>query len=417
MRTVSMAGQVGGLEPQQQCDSSRRECDSQQCPDRSQEPALDQHLTDQATAGAAQGRPDRELTVPSRSPHEQEVRDIGARDQEDEHDRSEESQENRTHMSRDISGEVLDSKPVTRSSLDRIVDHQVRRDQVHLCLQLLDRRPFAQPPHGPQHDVVSWRVHVVQSSRGPKVDVRGQRRRRRHQQFEPRRHDSDDLRRPPTDFDRPPDNIGGSCVPLLPQGVTQDHDARENARLPRKGSLRVRQPVLLDEISTEHGLDPKHAEEVGGHTADVDLNRIAIPGEGRLERGDTREVLERICAIPKVDEVGGRRREVRYAPIPQLAPEQHEFLGILVGQRLKQDRPHHTKNGGVRSDPQRDRDDRDDGEPAILQQCPRGVLQVLEYRIHAPAPPFVCPPGIRRRRPGFPPALSRFVPTLPDPVS
>ena len=46
----------------------------------------------------------------------------------------------------------------------------------------------------------------------------------------------------------------------------------------------------------------------------------------------------------------------------------YEFLGRGEGQRLEQHRIDHAENGSVRADPERESEDRDQGETGMLDQ-------------------------------------------------
>jgi hypothetical protein len=56
--------------------------------------------------------------------------------------------------------------------------------------------------------------------------------------------------------------------------------------------------------------------------------------------------------------------------------------GVGISERTQQDRIHHTENGCVRPDPERERQDRNGGEASVLGQHANAVPKVLEESLH-----------------------------------
>ncbi len=62
--------------------------------------------------------------------------------------------------------------------------------------------------------------------------------------------------------------------------------------------------------------------------------------------------------------------------------QDHQAIGLGIGQRIEQHPVDHGKDGGVRADSYRQRQNSDDGKARRLHHLPGGILQVLEQGPH-----------------------------------
>ena len=59
--------------------------------------------------------------------------------------------------------------------------------------------------------------------------------------------------------------------------------------------------------------------------------------------------------------------------------EGDELVRFGKRERLEQDRVDHAEDGGVRADPERESEDRDDGEARFFDELAQGVAKVVQH--------------------------------------
>ena len=172
--------------------------------------------------------------------------------------------------------------------------------------------------------------------------------------------------------DRAADGGDVAAEAPLPEPVSDDHDP------PRVGDV-----VLLREGAAGDGTDAEHGEVLVRHLLAGDRLGLRVAGERRTPAGDDRDLLEEAGFAPPVGVVAGRGPFVgRTAARPQVLPDHHEPLRMRIGQRPEQDGVDDGEHRGVGADAERDRQDRDRGEPAGLEDGPDGIREVLNGGLH-----------------------------------
>ena len=121
-----------------------REHDAEDAPDRGKQQALGQELANDPGRSGADGRPDRELAAPRRSPGQQQVRDVGARDQKHDAHGREQDPEGRPEVAKHRVVEQGDRGPLTAVGL-RILLLEPEHDGFHLAACSLERRSGREP--------------------------------------------------------------------------------------------------------------------------------------------------------------------------------------------------------------------------------------------------------------------------------
>ena len=89
---------------------------------------------------------------------------------------------------------------------------------------------------------------------------------------------------------------------------------------------------------------------------------------------------ERVVALP-IDIIGKRNGNLRLVRVG--LGDDHDPIRFRIGQRLEQDRVDHAENRGVRADPERERENGDEGEAGRLQQLPDGISDLLKWNDNA----------------------------------
>jgi hypothetical protein len=106
-------------------------------------------------------------------------------------------------------------------------------------------------------------------------------------------------------------------------------------------------------------------------------NRTIAAGEGRITRNHRRDLLKHSRAVLQVPQLGRRHPNVFFVRTTQIVENAHELLGMGKGQGPKQDAIHHTENGDIRANSQRQRQHGDDREASALKKGSNPVAQVL----------------------------------------
>ncbi len=160
----------------------------------------------------------------------------------------------------------------------------------------------------------------------------------------------------------------------LPESVTQDNfeTAGSAARL----LIRPR------ETAAKHRLDAEHVEELPAHLFSTHALRSLFVDQREGAVPINRHARKAAVLFPKIEEV---RKAQRVEPgrrdcFAQIdAADGHEFLGRREGQRLQEHRVDHAEDGGVRADPEREREHRDQGEAGMLDQLAYAVANVVHH--------------------------------------
>ena len=325
--------------------------------------ALGQQLADDAGPCGAQCEADGHLLLAPGEAGQEQVRHVGAGDEEHEADGAQQDQQGGADVSDDRAGERRDLDAVLRVRL-RVGFGQARRDRVHFRLRLASGDAGLEPPHctdagmhlaRPDEHVVPLLEEGVDVGLAFELELGG--------------NDSRHGEAAPVERERAPDYGGARTEAPAPQAATdEDHGCRT-------------EPVVCGvEVTARHGVDSEDAEEVGRDHLAAEV--LGLPSSGHVgvlpaERG---QALEAAAVLLPVDEVriGDRHaREVR-----RRLAEPHQAVGIAVGQRLEENAVDDAEDGGVGADPERQRDHRDGREARVPGQHAQAVPNVLEQDPH-----------------------------------
>ena len=132
--------QVAGTQRRDEADPLPRQEHAEHGARPGEHDALDQHLPDDAAAAAADRRPHRDLAPTLGRPDEQQVRDVGARDQQHEPDGTKEGEQGGTRVAHDLTVQPGHPDLQVLGLVERVDFAQARGDCVHLLLRLFQRR-------------------------------------------------------------------------------------------------------------------------------------------------------------------------------------------------------------------------------------------------------------------------------------
>ncbi len=262
---VGEAWKIVGRPRRQRPHQSPGEEHSQRTTRETQGDALGQQLPRQTAAPGAECGPDRELTRPGDAPGEQQIRHIRARDEQDQPHRRQEHEHGRAYRARHLVDEPthahLDGSALAKQQIGRHRPLHAARRRCSLGRRLLHRDAGLQPRDG---------VNDAERSRA----TRRQHIRRPHLRIavgkvEPRGSDADDLVHFPVELHGAADGRGFASEAALPQGVTDDDDAR-----------RARDRVVITKKATGGRRDAKQREDSGRHGRALDSHRLVEAANG-----------------------------------------------------------------------------------------------------------------------------------------
>ncbi len=343
--------------------------------------ALDQELEGQAPSRGAHRDAHRDLLLARERSRQEQVRDVGAGDEEHERHRTREDQKGLTDIPDHLIEKRHDPKgeaAVRRIDL-RMIGAQAARDPVHLGLGLGHGHTgpelcddvvvlvvavglrFAGEGQGQEH------LSVLRGAQG------GQDLARQGEAFG---QDSHHFRRRAVQGDDPADHRGIAAVSALPGPMIQDHDSRAARRV-----------LLGNEQAPERRLHPQHGEKIRRDAQHAHPLRLERAGEVLIAADGDRHLLEARVAIPDVEVLSGREPVLRDVEAGRPVPQNHQALGVGVRQRPQEQRAGHAEDRGVGPDSDGDGDHRNQGKGGALEETPQGKANVLKEsaRDHPPA--------------------------------
>ena len=339
-----------------------------------QEHALGQQLSGEAAAAGAERRPHRQFLLPRQRPRQQQVGDVGARDQQHESHRRAQHDERETDTPDCL---LLQRQHAKRQSAVggieiRMVPPQVRGESLELGSRLLDRRARRQR----REDVVVLAVsdpRRVGRQRQRQQDLRllddAERRHDLARELEGGRQHPDHFVRLTVQRQRAADGVGAAAVAAHPRAVRQQCLA-----------ARARRVVGGGEEGADERLRAEHCQQVRGDADRPYPLRLAVAGEVRVGADRDRHRLEAADRVLDVEVL--RRREPVFgdAEPGRRVPEDELTVRVLVRQRPQQEGAGDAEDRGVGADADCQRQHGDDEETGACGQRPDRVADVLQRR-------------------------------------
>ena len=344
-----------------------------------------EHLPEDARARRTQRRAHRDLAAARGCASQQQVRDVGARDEQNETDGAEQHPQDKPH--------VPDHLFVQRHERDapaaielRMVGRELGGDAVELRLcaarrhARLQQAGHLQEPRIARHTCRARCVSDIEVPRLPDADVFVR-------DGELAGHHAEQRARDAVQNDPAPDHAAVGAETARPESVA-DHDDRQLLR----GFLRVEGPP-------EQRSDAEHSEEVFGDRSRDDLLGLAallqssrlrcVPAGHRLERRARRAPVRhvrgcRAFAIARLLEIGFEDRD--------------DPVGRRVRQRAKQHGIDDAERGGISPYTQAENRDDERGEARLLAEDAQAIAKVFEKHRTSARPRRLDSRGRRRRR-------------------
>ena len=278
--------------------------------------------------------------APHRASQDQ-IRDVRARDDEDERRRGEQNQQDRSRRRDDLIAKLHRIDPVV--SLGRVDlgilahDRAMRGAQIGACgLDVGAGRETPEQLGHPMHASCDHRGRHVMGARddvGDDLGFGGI----GHRRLE----DADDCRAARVQPDGLSDHRRIVLVRRRPETMCQDDDSR-----------RLRTIVRCVDQSAKHRSQPHHVEVGPAHDARAHDARIPEAVHRERDRGEVAEGAHRFHACLEVVDLRDGERDVRRLKAGCALPDVDQAIFVTVRQRLEQDASNDAEDGGVRPDAQ-----------------------------------------------------------------
>ena len=142
--------------------------------------------------------------------------------------------------------------------------------------------------------------------------------------------------------------------------------------------------VGVHERATEERLHPKHIEEVGGHDAGEYAVRFTPVEQGERHPVVLDKSVQTVELIPIVDDLLDREWNVLRASAKRLLSSQHQFLSILVRERLQEHPVDHAENRGVGANAQRQRHHDEQAVAGMVPEAACPIANVSDDGVDQP---------------------------------
>ena len=301
-----------------------------------------------------------------RAAHEQQIREVDARDQQDETDRRPQHDERPMPLAAHVRLERHghEAVPILAPRLRVLhVEVQVGRDARRIVTGLVERRARAQPADE-RHDIPPV-ARMVEVERREEIDTRT--RQKDRPEVERRRQHANDRRRLAVEHDvRPDERSVGRELPCPVRMRQQRHRPRTRARIGggKRASHVRRHAEHLEEVRDD--VEPRRGHDV----ATAIETHVVGPAEGEVTRHAlidaalVTELLVRVRRVGRARQAAGRRR--RRNP--------DELTRVWERQRTKDPGVDDAERGDVRANRERENEDRHQREPPLARERTAGKM-------------------------------------------
>jgi hypothetical protein len=313
-------------------------------------------LPQQPRSAGAERRAHGDFVGACRGAREQQIRDVGAGDDENQRDGGEQQVERGSRVADELILQRSDGGALLIVRR-RIRGFEAGGDRRHFRLSLFERDAFLQSADDAIVVRRPRRGFGLHPCRKPDVGLAGA--------AKAGRHHANDRERPLAEADGAANGAGVTAEPPHPELVANDRSQRTAGRFVRRleDAASLRRDAKDGE---ESGRDPNGGRVVARPTDRHAGFAACVVGHG----------VERRCAVVPVVKVG-RRDTAAHARVAPMRRDRHDPLGMRVGQRSQQHRIDHGEDGGVGADAERQGSHGHNGERRLPPQRTPGVAEVL----------------------------------------
>ena len=309
------------------------------------------------------------ISFPRTDARQHEIGDVRIRDQQQAGDRAEQNVERGPDIAHDFIAQRLQGGAELCVGL-RILFFQGASERPQLGIRLRDRNARLQPRNSEQA-VASALLRVGRAPIGSRriLGVRDVHLDRvgLDRELETFRHHADHRVRTAIQHEDAADHIIGAIEMALPKRVTENHlEAAGTAA----GLL-----IRAGETAAQRGSDPEHVEEFPAHFLSAHALRFLFVNQRETAVAINRHARKAAVLFAEIEEIriahrGELGRRSGFVEID--AADGDEFVRRGKRERLQQDRVDHAEDGGVRANPEREREHGDDGEGRMFDRVGAG---------------------------------------------
>ena len=372
--------QVAGAQRLDQPDAHPREPEAEHRAAGGEDQALGEHLGHDASPAAPDRRAHGDLAAAFRRPHQQQVGDVGARDQQDEPHRAEQGEQRGPRVLDHVVVHAGHRDLELLGGVELVGLAQARGQAVHVGLGLGKGDALLEPGHDGEPGRFPLEVADVARQHAPGVDVGRHGGVGGEVDAEVAGEHPDDLRAPAVHLDRAAEDRGIPAEAALPQPVADHHLARRQVGIRAAEHLGIDgERVLGGVITAEDRLDPEEREQVGGDVGVGDPFRRPLAGDGPRERHGAREARELGGLGLVVLEVGPRDQRAGHVGGGEAGPDECQLAWVVEGQVAEQDRVRDAEDRDTAADPERQGEQDDPREEGPPGEGADGELHVLQH--------------------------------------
>ncbi len=313
--------------------------------------ALGEKLRGQPRAARSERGPDRDFGASPHALGHQEIRDVRAREEEDEAHGPEEHEESLAGATELRVEERSDGSSPSRVGRRKLL-RETEGERVHLRPRLLEGLPFREAGDHSKKARPSIVLRRVPSERAPHFGL--------PRIVEPGRSDADDDVLPPIEENGPAQKAAVGAVSPFPEIVPDDHHGL--------GAVAI---LARREGSSFDGVDTHHGEEIVGHIRGRDALWLpVVPGEIEIRIPPSRNVVEAREIFPEVRELDRRDVALRLPLSVVHLANGDEAMGLGVRQGANEESVHRAYDRRGGADPERERESRGGGEAGTFSEVP-----------------------------------------------
>jgi hypothetical protein len=194
---------------------------------------------------------------------------------------------------------------------------------------------------------------------------------RAHREVESLRRDADDFVGLGVERDRPSDDGGIAAEAPVPEPMADD-----GAAMAAGGFLVCQEPAA------ERRLHAERREEIRGHAEALHPLRLVPANQVHVPPGERRHALNAVALALPVEEIRRRHRFAAVLGIAGTVGQQQDPVHLREGERPDDQGVDHRQDGGVRTEPERERQHDQAGKPGALQVCSQRIFHVEAEGAH-----------------------------------
>src|SRR3989454_9297976 len=352
----------------QDVDSPDGHYEAQSRAESGKQDTLSEQLAEDTPSASSQRRANGDLPLPASGARKLEVRDVGARDEQNEADSAHQQQHKLAGgLVDNLLAESNDPYPAAGVGIG-VHFFQPPPDGLHLRAGLLQLHAWLQATNcGQITCAAQTSLPRVHGQRHPKVRIT-------QRKTEISWHDAHHSEALAIELNTSAQYVRIHAKSPPPESVTQNN----NAIMPGFPFLAQDRPAL-------GGPPPQRGKKVRRSPNALQRFGLALAGDVRGPILIRCQALEALALLPPVEEIGGRHW-LTVTTLRPLFPNSGQSVEVRKSDRAAKEKVREAEDGGVGANAEREGERRNSREPWFSRQHPRAIPQVLPQDLHRLAP-------------------------------